>query len=420
MKRYHLPGICLALILGSSPALWGSTKEYHLEIGDAARKGEEVPVVVDGIIDTRTGDLLDPAELPSRLDGKRVVLVGESHTNMDFHRAQLRIIEELHKAGRLVIIGLEMFPYTSQEYLDAWVDGLYTEEGFLELSHWYDSWGYHWQYYRDIFLFAREHGLKMYGLNTPREVVAAVRKKGFEELTDEEKAHIPAEIDTESDEHLELFKAFFAEEDEFHSSMTEEQWKGMFAAQCTWDATFAHNAIRALEGHGESEAVLVVLVGSGHVVYDLGIQRQAAQWSDAPMATVIPVPIRSADDEVIETVSASYADFIWGLPPETDPIFPALGVSTRKGKEDDRRTVIHVEDESVGARAGFEVGDLILEMDGEPIPNKEWLARLMSEKRWADTAVVKVERAGVAVELDVAFRREAPETNDEDSEQDPG
>jgi membrane-associated protease RseP (regulator of RpoE activity) len=198
--------------------------------------------------------------------------------------------------------------------------------------------------------------------------------------------------------------------------MSEEQWRGMFAAQCTWDATFAHNALNTLEKHGDPNAVLVVLVGSGHVVYDLGIQRQAAQWSDTPIASVIPIPIRTGDDEPVETVQASYADFIWGLPAETDPLYPYLGVSTRKGKEDDRRSVIYVDEESVAARAGFELGDLILEMDGEPIPDKERLAQLMAGKRWGDVAVVKVQRGEETLALEVAFRREPPE-DDEDTDE---
>lgn len=414
--RYRLL-ICLAALLGGPPWAEAGTKEYHLEIGDPARKAKEVRVVLDVITDTRTGEFLSPVELASRLSDKRIVLVGESHINMDFHLAQLRIIEELHRAGRPVLVGLEMYPYTSQEYLDRWVEGMYTEEGFLEISSWYDSWGNHWDYYRDIFLFARDNGLRMYALNTPREVVAAVRKKGFDELTEEEKKHIPAEIDVENDEHLRLFKAFFEEEEDFHSSMTEEQWRGMFAAQCTWDATFAHNALRVLEEHGDPEAVLVVLVGSGHVVYDLGIQRQAAQWSDLPIASVIPIPVRTGDDEPVETVQASYADFVWGLPAVTDPLYPVLGVSTRKGEEDDRRSVIFVDDESVGARAGFEMGDLILEMDGEPIPDKERLAQLMAGKRWGDVAVVKVQRGEETVALEVAFRRELPELDEDTDEE---
>ena len=59
----------------------------------------------------------------------------------------------------------------------------------------------------------------MYALNTPREVVAAVRMKGFDELTDEQKEHMPPAVDTDNEEHFRLFKAFFEEEeDEFSGS----------------------------------------------------------------------------------------------------------------------------------------------------------------------------------------------------------
>jgi uncharacterized iron-regulated protein len=234
-----------------------------MEIGDPARKDKKAPLVLDAITDTRTGDLLSPAELAAKLEGTRLVLMGESHTEVSFHRAQLQLIKALHEAGRKVIVGLEMYPYTKQEFLDNWYTGRYTEKGFLETSQWYDAWGYHWNYYRPIFLFARDNGLPMYGLNTPREVIAAVRQKGFEELTEEEMELMPPTVDTDSEDHLELFKSYFEEED-FHAEMTDEQWKAMFDAQCTWDATFGHNALKVFEKHPDPNVVLVVLVGSGH------------------------------------------------------------------------------------------------------------------------------------------------------------
>ena len=89
------------------------------------------------------------------------------------------------------------------------MDGLLTEEGFLATSRWYENWGYNWLYYRDIFLFARDHKLRMFAVNAPRDVVTAVRKKGFKNLTPDEAAHIPTDIDTSSPEHRTLFKSFF-------------------------------------------------------------------------------------------------------------------------------------------------------------------------------------------------------------------
>ena len=410
MSKSNTPiiALCLGAVLLACPSARAIEKSLILEIGDPARKGKKAELVLDAITDTRTGDLLSPSEMVSRLADKRLVLVGESHTDIDFHRAQLRVIQELHGAGRKVLLGLEMFPYMKQEFLTNWSQGNYSEDEFLKAAEWYDAWGYHWNYYRDIFVFARDNGIPVYGLNTPREVIAAVRKKGMEDLSEEEKAQMPPSVDVDSEEHYALFKSYFDEAADFHASMTEEQWRGMFAAQCTWDATFAHNALKVLQEYPEPEAVLVVLVGSGHTTYDLGIQRQMAQGAEGPTATVIPIPvILEEEDGVIEAVQASYADFIWGMPPATDPIYPSLGLSTRSSGDDEtRRTVIFVAEESVAEAAGFQPGDVLLEVDGQPIVDKAAFAELMAGMRWGDRAVIKVRRGEEELMLDVTFRRQ--------------
>ena len=42
-------------------------------------------------------------------------------------------------------------------------------------------------------------------------------------------------------------------------------------------------------------AIVVVLVGSGHVAYGLGIERQARRWFDGEVSTLIPLAIRQGD-----------------------------------------------------------------------------------------------------------------------------
>jgi hypothetical protein len=73
--------------------------------------------------------------------------------------------------------------------------------------------------------------------------------------------------------------------------MPEAAIESMFQAQCTWDATMAWNAVRALQAESDPSAVMVVLLGSGHVAFGLGAQRQAAAYASLPTATVIPVPL---------------------------------------------------------------------------------------------------------------------------------
>jgi len=404
-----IPLVWAMLALSALAASGAEIDVLRLPIGDPQRSGREVELELDAITDCRSGERLTPAGLAPRLSDVRLLFVGESHTSIDFHRAQLRVVQELHEAGRQVLIGLEMFPYTGQEHLDRWVGGLLTEEGFVELSHWYDAWGYHWDYYREIFLYARDERIPMFALNTPREVVKAVREKGLENLSPEEAERVPAEVDTDSDEQFRLFKAFFASgDDTFHASMSEEQWRGMFAAQCTWDATMAHNSVRALQRHGGQDAVMVVLIGSGHVAYGLGIQRQAARWFDGTMAALLPIPVADEDGVPVERVQASYADFVWGLPPVSDDLYPSLGLSTRKAEDSERRSVIHVAEESVAEKAGFRLGDLLLAMDGADLPDRESFNRRMAGLRWGDDAVFEVRRGEETVRLTAQFRRERP------------
>jgi len=392
----------LLLLAFFTPGLKAEDKTLRLGLGDPARKDRQVSVTLDAVTDTRDGALLTPAEMAARLAGARLVLVGESHTEMDFHRAQLRVIEELARSGREVFVGLEMYPYTQQAYLDQWVNGLLTEEGFLRLSRWYEHWGYHWDYYRDIFLFARDHKVRLFAVNAPRAVVTQVRKQGFASLTPEQAAHIPQDVDTTSADHRTLFKSYFEADDPLHSGMTEEQWNGMISAQATWDATMAHNAVKALGEHGGPNTVMVVLVGSGHVVYGLGIARQAAAHGfEGRIATVVPVNVKEADGTPIEKVQATYADFVWGLPQAAGPLYPSTGLSTAA----DTLKAILVAEKSPAEKAGFKTGDLLLALDGTPLPDKEALNRLMAGKRWGDSAVFTVERGAEKVEVRVVFRR---------------
>lgn len=400
-KTWLLPVIML-------PGLLAADKSLRLPIGDPARRDREAKVVLDAITDTATGELITPLELAKRLAAYRIVFLGESHTSMDFHIVQCRVIEEVSRLGKKVFVGLEMYPYTEQAHLDQWCQGLLTEAGFVQLSRWYKNWGYHWNYYREIFSLVRQKGMRVFAVNTPREVVSAVRKKGFKDLTPEEARHIPAQIETSHAEHFALFKALFEDEEGIHSAMDEKQWRAMFEAQCTWDATMSFNAVRALKDHGDENTIMVVLIGSGHVAYGLGIQRQAAQWFDGPMASVIPIRVVDGKDRPVEAVQASYANYIWGLPPEKDPVYPDLGIATGDIPGDPRRKVLSVGKNSLGNQAGFLVGDILISMDGKPISDRETFNRLMSEMRWGDRATIVVRRGETQVSLRVDFRRKVP------------
>lgn len=407
MSRSAFFALALTATLAFPRSTAADDHAAHLPIGDPARKDRTVGVVLDGITDAARSDTISVAELAARLDGVRLLFVGESHVDMEFHRVQLRVLQELQRRGRTVLIGLEMYPVTEQKVLDSWYGNRkLTEEQFLADSHWYKNWGYHWNYYRDIFLFAREHQVRMFGVNMPRPAISTIRTKGFDSLTVEQRAMLPPRVDLESDEHKRLFRSFFGDEDALHGNMPEPMFQGMYRAQCGWDAAMGWNAVQALKKYGDEKSIMVVLIGSGHVAYGLGAERQVKPYLDGRIASVIPYAVADEPGGKPTThVQASYANFVWGLPASTDPIYPSTGISTAEAKSGPRYKVINVGEGSPAAAAGVKSGDEIISIDGILVDEKETANRYMSTKRWGDDLRYRLMRAGQEIELTVHLRR---------------
>ncbi len=381
----------------------------QLPIGDESRRERQSPVVLDGITDSRDGSSLTVSELVDRLGDTRLLLVGESHTSEEFHRVQLTVLRALHEAGRKVRVGLEMMPTDQQSVLDLWVAGQLSEEAFLEQADWYRHWGYPWEYYRPIFQLARRAGMPVHGLNVPRDLVSQVRKGGFDSLSDDSRKRLPPEIQPADDSYRRLFLSYFDDDSGMHS-MEGEVLEGFLNAQSAWDASMAWSAVKALQDESvkrDADSILVVLVGSGHVAYGYGVQRQAEPWLDGKITTLIPVPVTD-DDEPVTSVSASYADFVWGVADEPWPRFPSLGISTRAA-DDGSRSVLFVDDESPAAELDLQPGDVIQTIDGRPVDDVTAMRRAMGDKQWGDSVRLTWRRGEQSFSGTVHLRRRLPE-----------
>ena len=152
---------------------------------------------------------------------------------------------------------------------------------------------------------------------------------------------------------------------------------------------------------------MVVLIGSGHVTYGLGAERQTAPYYDGKIASVIPLEIMDDENQPVEMVQASYANFVWGLPRPKDTVYPTLGISLM-GKLGDRPTqLIQISDGSVAERAGLAVGDVLLSIDGRPVDSSQTLRKIFAPVRWGDSITVRIERDGKEQDLEIAIRRNA-------------
>ena len=400
------PVIITAVLLAAATTVAATGDAlYRLPIGDPARKDRDVPVVLDTMIDTATARTITPDDLAASLGATRLLLLGESHTSVESHRVQLQVLRALQRSGRRVLVGLEMYPYTAQPALDGWNAGDLSETAFVEQSRWYANWGYNWNYYRDIFVFARESRIALHAVNAPREVIAAVRKKGFANLTPEEAAHIPTDIEGETPDHRAFFKASIEDGDSAHPGMSDEAMNGMLAAQTTWDATMGWNAVKALKAANDPKAIMVVLVGSGHVAYGVGIERQARRWVDGAVTTIGPVPVADDNGTPITQARASYANIVYGVAGERDSAYPSLGVSSMPAEGG--RTIIDVQKDTPGEAAGLAVGDVIVTIDGQPVTSSELFSRVMAGKLWGDVVHLGITRAGAAKTIDIPLRRVA-------------
>jgi len=186
---------------------------------------------------------------------KKIILIGELHSEPKHHEYQLRIIKALHEKGIPVAIGLEMFRAESQKDLDRWTSGKVSLKQFLPI--YYSNWGMPWPLYRDIFLFARDNNILLIGLNVPRETTNKVAQKGLSSLTEEEMGKLPSGISCSvDDEYMEFIKKAY----KIHTTGTE--FKNFCEAQMVWDSAMALYTLEYLKNY--PVYTVVILAGTGH------------------------------------------------------------------------------------------------------------------------------------------------------------
>jgi putative serine protease PepD len=72
---------------------------------------------------------------------------------------------------------------------------------------------------------------------------------------------------------------------------------------------------------------------------------------------------------------------------------------------DTHRRVIHISENSVGERNGFELGDVLMTMDGVDLAGKAPLNRVVAERRWGDLSTLSILRQGEPMDLQIRFTR---------------
>jgi len=270
-----------------------------------------------GVYRGGTGEPLDPAALDALLLAARVVLVGETHDDLEDHRVQdevharLVAVHELRAAteggtARLAV-GLEMVQRPFQPALDAFTAGAIDEPTMLDQVEWSERWGYDPVLLRPIWERARALGHPLVALNVRRELTKRVASVGLAGLSPEERTDV-VELDLDSPAYRAWLKGIFEE----HGAPGEgAPFERFVEAQILWDETMAATAVAFLAERPDVAAMLV-LAGRGHVERGHGIpdriRRRRPEWAGDAVVTVIPArPGARAGQAIAER----WGDVVW-------------------------------------------------------------------------------------------------------------
>ncbi|MCX6565692.1 MAG: ChaN family lipoprotein [Candidatus Aminicenantes bacterium] len=386
----------LALVSGIilSTPLFGqeSDRSLFLKIGDPRFKEQTVEIAAGSIVSMETGKPVLFERMIQEMKPVPFVYLGETHNSLPMHQLQARIIRALYEQDRGLAVGLEMYPVTAQEPLSKWSRGLLTEDEFLREGRWYTTWNQNFAFYRPVFDFVKAEAIPLYALNAPREIITKIRMAGWDALTDEEKAVVP-KPDLTNEDHRLLMRTIFSAE-EMPAAMKgagmEMMFEGLYRGQAAWEAVMARNAVRV---HGLEGRKVIVLVGSGHLLYNLGLNRRAAEMSSAAGKTVIAVEVPKGKSAL--TVSRALADYVVGLAAEERPAYPSIGLSFKKIPDLSNLVIDKKPIDGAALGGDFEKGDVVLSVDGRTFSDVDELRIYLAGFDWGGEVKIRLLRAGL-------------------------
>lgn len=314
-----------------------------------------------------------------KLENKRVVYVGESHTRNEDHQLQLRIVRAMYGQNPKLAIGMEMFPRSVQQVLDDYIADKMGEWEFLKKVRYFKNWGYDYRFYRDIINFARRHDIPIVALNLEKDIVSKVFKEGgVSVLNEEEIAKIPEERKLDIKGYRDRITGIFA----MHGKNAVDPGKinDFFQAQAIWDETMAESAVNYLKDHPDYR--MAILAGQGHTVKDTGIPPRVIRRLPLEQAVVLNTQPMEIGPEI--------ADFLVFSPPNPLPQEPLLGVSLLDG--DKGMTVVQLSPHGMAGKSGVKEKDIITAIDDEPVATVEDLKIVMFYKKIGEKVRLRITR----------------------------
>jgi len=310
-----------------------------------------------------------------KLEQQRVLFLGENHESMSNHLAHLEIIKRVHKkSGKKMVIGIEYLPRESQMALDRYIEHKTDETGFLRESHYFINWGYNYLFYKPIFDFARNQGIKIIALNINRELNRTIGYYGLSNLSPEQLKMLPSEIDFENSAHKERIREVFLA----HGS--HSTFQNFYTAQLIWDEVMAETAARYYIDNGKP--AMVILAGNGHIAYRNGIPDRFTRRTGEKGFSVL----------FDSSIDANIAEMLVVTDPVESPPQAMIGLTFESPMELVVKSVVR-EDQLL------QKGDHIISLDGKAVNTIEDVRVFTYRLKPGDTVEIFLEREGKKVKV---------------------
>lgn len=415
MIRSHIPlllaGLAMISVNGIAPAAHAGDVPGRAE---ALSKSCATP---GAWINAASGETLTREALFADLAQKPVVLLGEHHDQAEHHRWQLQTIAALNGRGVKLVLGFEMLPRRVQPALDRWVKGELTKKAFLAETDWWQVWGYAPELYMPLFDFARMNGVPMVALNVQRSLVSRVSAKGWANVPADEREGISDPASPADDYKRSLAEVWamkqamkaakappptgatpasayaMPERPKLDDAKLAEilgspDFQHFVEAQLVWDRAMAQGIFDARRAH--PEAVVVGIMGSGHLEGGFGVPHQLRALGSGEAAILLPVEAGEACTKA--DANSAYALFTLKTPAVGADARPRLGVMI--ATKDNAAVINGVMPDSVGAAAGLRKGDTILRAAGVDIHGVGDLNEVVSRQAWGTWLPLNIKRDG--------------------------
>jgi len=324
----------------------------------------------------KADNLADLNQIIEEVSQKKVIYVGEQHDQYGHHKVQFEFVKGLHERGGKVAVAMEMFQRPYQKYLDQYLNDEIDEKTFLEKTEYFTRWGFNYHFYRPIINYCKENHLPIVAMNVRKELSRKVARKGVDSLTADEKASIPQHLDLTNKQYEKRLRKIFAA----HAPGAIMGFDNFYQSQVLWDETMAESIHNFLVKNPDHQ--VVVIVGSGHLLYGHGIPSRVFRHGGYDQSIVISY--------MGQTPTEDMADYLMFPPEIPAPFTYKLGVYLKV--VDEGILITKVIPDKVGFASGLRSGDIIVKMEGQEMKTVADLKLELIFKQETDAVSMEVIR----------------------------